>query len=109
MPVLNVSSRVTWLQLDDKGLLESHAVLQEGILLMFSRKRVSGAWQGAHGSSPSCCLAVRWPGVWLDFMLSQRNLWPTFTTGCFITNANVRHWSRTLKAFCMHFGQGRGG
>eukprot|EP00434_Breviolum_minutum_P044685 symbB.v1.2.039943.t1/scaffold6888.1/size21695/3 len=120
---------------------------------------------------------------WLDFMLSQRNLWPTFTTkkaqitgqaslsggqaelecvvrpdvhsgplgshesnymryystrlsgashrnpyeekayrgpahkevqawwehnakrGCCITNANVRHWPRTLKAFCMHSGK----
>ena len=28
MPVLNVSSRVTWLELDDKALLESYAVLQ---------------------------------------------------------------------------------
>ena len=25
-------------------------------------------------------------------------------SGCCITNANVRHWSRTLKAFCMHSG-----
>ena len=32
MPVLNVSSRVTWLELDDKALLDSYAVLQEGIL-----------------------------------------------------------------------------
>ena len=32
MPVLNVSSRVTWLELDDRALLDSYAVLQEGIL-----------------------------------------------------------------------------
>ena len=32
MPVLNVSSRVTWLELDVKSLLDSYDVLQEGIL-----------------------------------------------------------------------------
>ena len=32
VPVLNVSSRVFWLELDDKALLDSYAVLQEGIL-----------------------------------------------------------------------------
>ena len=61
MPVLNVSSRVTWLELDDKALLESYTVLQEGILAMFSRKSVQ-----LHGRallvkglrSPLCCRAV---------------------------------------------------
>ena len=39
MPVLNVSSRVTWLELDDNALLASYAVLQEGILCdVFSQK-----------------------------------------------------------------------
>ena len=33
VPVLKVSSRVFWLELDDKGLLDSYTVLQEGILL----------------------------------------------------------------------------
>ena len=32
VPVLNVSSRVFWLELDDKALLDSYGVLQEGIL-----------------------------------------------------------------------------
>ena len=52
VPVLNVSSRVFWLELDDKALLDSHGVLQEGILCdVFSQK----------------CSA-------------EKNLWPTFTT-----------------------------
>ena len=39
MPVLTVSSRVTWLELDDKALLDSYDVLQEGILCdVFSQK-----------------------------------------------------------------------
>ena len=33
VPVLNVSSRVFWLELDDKALLDSYGVLQEGMLL----------------------------------------------------------------------------
>eukprot|EP00434_Breviolum_minutum_P045694 symbB.v1.2.041024.t1/scaffold7749.1/size9534/2 len=83
MPVLNVSSRVTWLELDDKALLDSYAVLQEGILCdVFSQKR-SAAWQGAPGQRLT--VSIMLPGrqladEWLDFMLSQRNLWPTFTT-----------------------------
>jgi len=40
MPVLNVSSRVTCLELDDRALLDSYTVLQEGIFVMFSRKSV---------------------------------------------------------------------
>ena len=39
VPVLNVSSRVFWLELDDKALLDSYAVLQESILCdVFSQK-----------------------------------------------------------------------
>ena len=47
MPVLNVSSRVTWLELDDKALLESYAVLQEGILWDVFSQKCSGL--------TSCC------------------------------------------------------
>ena len=61
MPGLNVSSRVTWLELDDKALLDSYAVLQEGILCDVFRKSAQ-----LHGKvlqdkglrSPSCCLAA---------------------------------------------------
>ena len=83
MPVLNVSSRVTWLELDDKALLESYAALQEGILCDVFSQKCSAAWQGAPGQRLT--VAIMLPGRqiaddWLDFMLSQRNLWPTFTT-----------------------------
>ena len=105
MPVLNVSSRVTWLELDDKALLESYTVLQEGILVMFSRKSVQ-----LHGRallvkglrSPLCCRAVKMADDWLDFMLSQKNLWPTFTTrGALtevITEKTFRKERRRLQA-----------
>ena len=83
MPVLNASSRVTWLELDDKALLESYVVLQEGILCDVFSQKCSAAWQGAPGQRLT--VAIMLPGRqmaddWLDFMLSQRNLWPTFTT-----------------------------
>ena len=42
VPVLNVSSRVFWLELDDKALLDSYGVLQEGILCdVFSQKSIT--------------------------------------------------------------------
>ena len=83
MPVLNVSSRVTWLDLDDKALLKSYAVPQEDILCDVFSQKCSAAWQGAPGQRLT--VAIMLPGRqmaddWLDFMLSQRNLWPTFTT-----------------------------
>ena len=83
MPVLNVSSRVTWFELDDKALLDSYAVLQEGILCDVFSQKCSAAWQGAPGQRLT--VSIMLPGrqmadEWLDFMLSQRNLWPTFTT-----------------------------
>ena len=83
MPVLNVSSRVTWLELDDKGLLDSYAVSQEGILCDVFSQKCSAAWQGAPGQRLT--VSIMLPGrqladEWLDFMLSQRNLWPTFST-----------------------------
>ena len=83
MPVLNVSSRVFWLELDDKALLDSYTVLQEGILCDVFSQKCSAAWQGAPGQRLT--VAIMLPGRqdaddWLNFMLSQKNLWPTFTT-----------------------------
>ena len=83
MPVLNVSSRVFWLELDDKALLDSYAVLQEGILCDVFSQKCSAAWQGARGERLT--VGIMLPGRqdaddWLNFMLSQKNLWPTFTT-----------------------------
>ena len=83
VPVLNVSSRVFWLELDDKALLDSYTVLQEGILCDVFSQKCSAAWQGAPGQRLT--VAVMLPGRqdadhWLNFMLSQKNLWPTFTT-----------------------------
>ena len=84
VPVLNVSSRVFWLELDDKALLDSYTVLQEGILCDVFSQKCSAAWQGARGERLT--VAIMLPGRqdaddWLNFMLSQKNLWPTFTTG----------------------------
>ena len=83
MPVLNVSSRVFWLELDDKALLDSYSVLQEGILCDVFSQKCSAAWQGARGERLT--VGIMLPGRqdaddWLNFMLSQMNLWPTFTT-----------------------------
>ena len=83
VPVLNVSSRVFWLELDDKVLLDSYTVLQEGILCDVFSQKCSAAWQGAPGQRLT--VAIMLPGRqdaddWLNFMLSQKNLWPTFTT-----------------------------
>eukprot|EP00434_Breviolum_minutum_P038594 symbB.v1.2.034242.t1/scaffold4248.1/size42442/1 len=49
VPVLNVTSRVFWLELDDKALLDSYGVLQEGILCDVFSQKCSAAWQGARG------------------------------------------------------------
>ena len=83
VPVLNVSSRVFWLELDDKALLDSYTVLQEGILCDVFSQKCSAAWQGARGERLT--VAIMLPGRQdaddsLNFMLSQKNLWPTFTT-----------------------------
>ena len=83
MPVLNVSSRVFWLELDDKALLDSYTVLHKGILCDVFSQKCSAAWQGAPGQRLT--VAIMLPGRqdaddWLNFMLSQKNLWPTFTT-----------------------------
>ena len=105
MPVLNVSSRVTWLELDDKALLDSYEVLQEGILCDVFSQKCSAAWQGAPGQRLTDSIML--PGRqtaddWLDYMLSQRNLWPTFTTkGAaveMITEKTFRKERRRLQA-----------
>ena len=88
VPVLNVSSRVFWLELDDKALLDSYGVLQEGILCDVFSQKCSAAWQGARGERLT--VSVMLPGRqdaddWLNFMLSQKNLWPTFTTRSTLT------------------------
>ena len=88
VPVLNVSSRVFWLELDDKALLDSYGVLQEGILCDVFSQKCSAAWQGARGERLT--VGVMLPGRqdaddWLNFMLSQKNLWPTFTTRSTLT------------------------
>ena len=87
VPVLNVSSRVFWLELDDKALLDSYGVLQEGILCDVFSQKCSAAWQGARGERLT--ISVMLPGQeaddWLNFMLSQKNLWPTFTTRSTLT------------------------
>ena len=51
--------------------------------VMCFRRKCSAAWQGARGERLT--LAIMLPGRqdaddWLNFMLSQKNLWPTFTT-----------------------------
>ena len=88
VPVLHVSSRVFWLELDDKALLDSYGVLQEGILCDVFSQKCSAAWQGARGERLT--VSVMLPGRqdaddWLNFMLSQKNLWPTFTTRSTLT------------------------
>ena len=59
------------------------AALQEGILCDVFSQKCSAAWQGAPGQRLT--VAIMLPGRqdaddWLNFMLSQKNLWPTFTT-----------------------------
>ena len=56
---------------------------KEGILRDVFAQKCSAAWQGAPGQR--LAVSIMLPGrqmadEWLDFMLSQRNLWPTFTT-----------------------------
>lgn len=94
MPMLNVSSRVTWLELDDKAYLDSYDVLQEGVLCDVFMQKCSAAWQGAPGQKLTVSITL--PGRqqaddWLDFMLTQRNLWPTLTSkGGFTENISER-------------------
>ena len=48
VPVLNVTSRVFWLELDDKALLDSYGVLQEGIGSSWRE-----TYSGGHAAWPS--------------------------------------------------------
>ena len=62
-----------------KALLDSYTVLQEGILCDVFSQKCSAAWQGARGERLT--VAIMLPGRqdaddWLNFMLSQKNLWP---------------------------------
>ena len=82
MPMLNVTSRVSWLELDDGYLLKSYDVLREGILADVFAQKCSAAWQGAPGQRLTVSILLpgrQNPDEWLDLMLSQKNLWPTFT------------------------------
>ena len=112
VPVLNVSSRVFWLELDDKALLDSYTVLQEGILCDVFSQKCSAAWQGAPGQRLT--VAIMLPGRqdaddWLNFMLSQKNLWPTFATRGTLTEEipeqTFRKERRRLQAKHMDGGQ----
>ena len=84
VPVLNVSSRVFWLELDDKALLDSYGVLQEGILCDVFSQKCSAAWQGARGERLT--VSVMLPGRqdaddWLNFMLSEYSYGGNLSTG----------------------------
>ena len=76
---VNVSSKVFWLELDDKALSDSYSVLQEGILCDVFSQKCSAAWQGARGERLIMLPGRQDADDWLNFMLSQKNLWPTFT------------------------------
>lgn len=83
LPMLNVSGRVSKLEIEGRALLAGYQVLREGILCEVFSQRCSAAWQGARAQrlTISIMLPSRLPGeLWLDYMLSQRNLWPTLTT-----------------------------
>ena len=62
VPVLNVSSRVFWLELDDKALLDSYTVLQEAFSVMCFRRSVQLRGRALVGKGLqllSCCRAVK--------------------------------------------------
>ena len=101
VPVLNVTSRVSWLELDDKTLLGSYGVLQEGILCDVFSQKCSAAWQGARAERLTVGIMLPGPQEaddWLNFMLSQKNLWPTFTTrGTLNEEISAQAFSKELK------------
>ena len=75
VPVLNVTSRVFWLELDDKVLLDSYEVLQEGILSEVFSQKCSAAWQGARGERLTVGVMLpdrQNPGDWLN---QAEHLW----------------------------------
>ena len=89
LPMLNVTSRVNWLKMDDGYLLNSFDVLREGILGDVFAQKCSNAWQGAPGQRLT--ISIMLPGQleadeWFDLMLTHKNLWPTFTLKGFATD-----------------------
>ena len=62
LPPPHFNFGMTWLELDDKALLESYAVLQEGILYDVFSQKCSAAWQRAPAQrlTVAIFLAVRW-------------------------------------------------
>ena len=95
-----------WLELDDKALLDSYTVLQEGILCDAFWQKCSAAWQGAPGQRLT--VAIMLPGRqdgddWLNFMLSQKNLCRCFVTNIpvFCNNISMTVWkSNSLACAC---------
>ena len=86
VPVLNVSRESSGLNWRIK--LDSFTVLQEGILCDVFSQKCSAAWQGARAERLTVVIML--PGRQdaddrLNFMLSQKNLWPTFTTRSTLT------------------------
>ena len=84
VPVLNVSSRVFWLELDDKALLDSYTVLQEGILCDVFSQKCSAAWQGAPGQRLTvslCCRAVKMQMTGLTSCCRKRTYGPPLQPG----------------------------
>ena len=103
--VLNVGSRIFWLELEDKSSLGQLYCATGRILYDVFSQKCSAAWQGAPGQRLT--VAIMLPGRqdaddWLNFMLSQKNLWPTFTTqGSFtdeISEQTSRKERRRLQA-----------
>ena len=89
LPMLNVTCRVNWLEMDDGYLLNSFDVLREGILGDVFAQKCSNAWQGAPGQRLT--ISIMLPGQleadeWFDLMLTHKNLWPTFTLKGFATD-----------------------
>ena len=63
-------------------------MLQERILCEVFSQKCSAAWQGARGERLTVGVMLpgrQNPGDWLNFVLSQKNLWPTFTTRSTLT------------------------
>ena len=68
-------------------------MLQEGILCDVFSQKCSAAWQGARGER--LAVAFMLPGrqdadAWLNFMLSQKSPWPTFTTRGTLARGGLR-------------------
>ena len=70
---------------------------------------------GSHVSNYMSCYSTGLPGAAKGIPMKRKHTVDLPTeksrhggsnakSGCCITNANVRHWSWTLKAFCMHSG-----